>query len=182
MAKDRSKEILAEVRQLRREVAELLNRLESQQGSVAKRPASVTAVELSSPDDSKAAGRNPQAGAKPGPVGKIPGAVGAPASAVAAQAPFTVIVKPVADLSMVRTIEGSLRDLDGVLSASLRELSAESAVIDTVIEGDFPLIKSLRQELPIAFDVVASDQHSCTIALAQPQDPTTTDTGHRILE
>lgn len=93
---------------------------------------------------------------------------GAAAPTAGAVEKFSVIVKPIYDLSLARVVEDALAKTDGVEEASLRELRGDSATIDTTVLEGVSLVSSLRRKLPIAFDVVESSSDSVTIALAQP--------------
>lgn len=160
MAKDRSKEILKEIRNLREELSARLDALESRVGS---RPVSDSADPNSS---------------LPGiPVNNygIPAPVPAAAPAPSAEnfelptgGDVRVIVRPLHDLSLARVVEDALANTEGVEEASLRELRGDSATIDTKVGEGVSLISSLRRKLPVAFDVTESSSDSVTIALAQP--------------
>lgn len=79
-----------------------------------------------------------------------------------------VVIQPLHDLSMARTVEQALAETEGVESSNLRELRGDSATIDARVDEGVSLITSLRRKLPVAFDVTDSDKGSFTIALAQP--------------
>lgn len=80
----------------------------------------------------------------------------------------TVTVSPLGDVSRVRAVEDALTAVEGVRSATLRELQGDAARIDVATDRDVRLISGLRKTLPVAFDVSDSDSSSVTIALAQP--------------
>ena len=163
VAKDRSKEILKEIRNLREELSSRLDALEARIG-VTNHSDSFPAI-----PDSTAPGSS-----LPGvPVGNpvIPAA--APASVpdnfeLPTGGDVRVIVRPLHDLSLARVVEDALANTEGVEEASLRELRGDSATIDTKVGEGVSLISSLRRKLPVAFDVTESSSDSVTIALAQP--------------
>ena len=152
MAKDRSKDILKEIKSLRKEMSSRLDALESRMGSVSR-----TAPPSFSPPASPslpATGNNKVEEVR------------------SFQQPtdrdVSVVIHPLQDLSMARVVEQALIDTEGVEKATLRELRGDSAVIDTRVDDGVSLISSLRRKLPVAFDVTDSDKGSFTIALAQP--------------
>lgn len=173
MARDRSKEILREIRNLREELSARLDRLESQASASSAASSSVpdpvspavpdTVVSSAQIQEDTSAGVDE---GKPG-TGQRPVA-GAAAPTAGAVEKFSVIVKPIYDLSLARVVEDALAKTDGVEEASLRELRGDSATIDTTVLEGVSLVSSLRRKLPIAFDVVESSSDSVTIALAQP--------------
>lgn len=160
MAKDRSKEILKEIRSLRQELSARLDALEARLGQGAQAGAAF-------PDSTD-------------PASSLPGvpvnSSGMPAAAPAPVENFElptggdvqVIVRPLHDLSLARVVEDALANTEGVEEASLRELRGDSATIDTKVGEGVSLISSLRRKLPVAFDVTESSSDSVTIALAQP--------------
>ncbi|MCB0869620.1 MAG: hypothetical protein KDB52_02205 [Solirubrobacterales bacterium] len=163
VAKDRSKEILKEIRSLREELSARLDALEARSGGSS----------FSDP------GSGFQASTLPG--ASLPGipvnSSGIPVSdTVTTHENFElptggdvrVIVRPLHDLSLARVVEDALANTDGVEEASLRELRGDSATIDTKVGEGVSLISSLRRKLPVAFDVTESSSDSVTIALAQP--------------
>ncbi|MCB0859526.1 MAG: hypothetical protein KDB54_02635 [Solirubrobacterales bacterium] len=163
VAKDRSKEILKEIRNLREELSARLDALEARSGT-SHAPGSGSAL----PDS-----------ADPG--ASLPGVpVNGPALPVTDPASINdnfelptggevrVIVRPLHDLSLARVVEDALANTEGVEEASLRELRGDSATIDTKVGEGVSLITSLRRKLPVAFDVTESSSDSVTIALAQP--------------
>lgn len=163
VAKDRSKEILKEIRNLREELSSRLDALEARAG-VNHHPDSFSAVPDSTVPGSSLPGI---------PVGNpgIPAA--APATVndnfeLPTGGDVRVIVRPLHDLSLARVVEDALANTEGVEEASLRELRGDSATIDTKVGEGVSLISSLRRKLPVAFDVTESSSDSVTIALAQP--------------
>lgn len=157
MAKDRSKEILKEIRILREELTARLDALEARSG-------------FASPSGADSVLPVSTVGTESLPVG-IPVSNG-PASHESFELPsggdVRVVVRPLHDLSMARVVEDALVNTDGVEEASLRELRGDSATIDTKVTDGVSLIASLRRKLPVAFDVTESSNDSVTIALAQP--------------
>mgnify|MGYP007082186486 CR=1 FL=1 len=162
VAKDRSKEILKEIRNLREELSARLDALEARSG-VSGLPdgksvlpdstlpgASLPGVPVNSPD--------------------IPVAVPEPVEnfELPSGGDVRVVVRPLHDLSLARVVEDALVNTEGVEEASLRELRGDSATIDTKVGDGVSLISSLRRKLPVAFDVTESSSDSVTIALAQP--------------
>ncbi len=160
MAKDRSKEILKEIRKLREEMTARLDALEARGGG------SVVSGSGSGLQD---------------PHGSLPGVPvspsGIPVSETAAisedfelptSGEVSVVVRPLHDLSLARVVEDALANTEGVTEASLTELRGDSATIDTKVGEGVSLISSLRRKLPVAFDVTESSSDSVTIALAQP--------------
>lgn len=160
LAKDRSKEILKEIRGLREELSARLDALEARIGST---PGSGPASDQESPGS-----------ALPGvPVesAAVPAAAPAPVNnnfELPSGGDVRVIVQPLHDLSLARVVEDALANTEGVEGASLRELRGDSATIDAKVEEGVSLISSLRRKLPVAFDVTESSSDSVTIALAQP--------------
>lgn len=160
MAKDRSKEILKEIRSLREELTARLDALESRVG------ASGPSGSGASFPDSTAPGAS-----LPGiPVSSanVPPALTDNDFELPTGGDVRVIVRPLHDLSLARVVEDALANTDGVEEASLRELRGDSATIDTKVGEGVSLISSLRRKLPVAFDVTESSSDSVTIALAQP--------------
>ncbi len=159
MSKDRSKEILKEIRSLREELSARLDTLESRIGT--------NGFPHSGAADAADAGAS-----LPGvPVGGA--AIPAPAPVnesfeLPSGGDVRVIVRPLHDLSLARVVEDALANTEGVEGASLRELRGDSATIDTKVGDGVSLISSLRRKLPVAFDVTESSNDSVTIALAQP--------------
>lgn len=168
MAKDRSKEILKEIRNLREELSARLDALEARLGGNGFSGSNSVIPDSTDPGASL-----------PGvPVG---GGAGIPAAAFplsSAQAndnfelptggDVRVVVRPLHDLSLARVVEDALANTEGVEKASLRELRGDSATIDTKVTDGVSLVSSLRRKLPVAFDVTESTRDSVTIALAQP--------------
>lgn len=159
MAKDRSKEILKEIRSLREELSARLDALEARVG--ANRSSEQFTGAVDSPSG------------LPGiPVGMAESQVPAPTPVENFELPtggeVRVVVQPLHDLSLARVVEDALVNTEGVEEASLRELRGDSATIDTKVDDGVSLISSLRRKLPVAFDVTDSSKDSVTIALAQP--------------
>ncbi len=163
MAKDRSKEILKEIRKLREEMSARLDALEARGGGS---PVPVPGSGLEASTD---------------PHGSLPGvpvnSSGIPISEPAPVAEnfelptggdVSVVVRPLHDLSLARVVEDALSNTEGVEEATLRELRGDSATIDTKVDEGVSLISSLRRKLPVAFDVTESSSDSVTITLAQP--------------
>lgn len=161
MAKDRSKKILHEIRELREELSDRLDLLETRLGSIQR-------------SEAPGSGLNAPGSDLPGvPVdGAGVPAAASPAAGTNFELPtggdIRVIVQPLHDLSLARVVEDALVNTEGVESASLRELRGDSATIDAKFEEGVSLISSLRRKLPVAFDVTGSTSDSVTIALAQP--------------
>jgi hypothetical protein len=166
VAKDRSKEILKEIRNLREELSARLDALEARSGM------------STLPDGNSALPGSTLPGASlPGvPVNGpdtpvIPAAAPEPVSdnfELPTGGDVRVVVRPLHDLSLARVVEDALANTEGVEEASLRELRGDSATIDTKVGEGVSLISSLRRKLPVAFDVTESSSDSVTIALAQP--------------
>lgn len=156
MAKDRSKEILKEIRSLREELSARLDALEARSGGSSLSHSGSVLPDSTSPEASL-----------PGiPVhNPIPPAEN---FELPTGGEVQVIVQPLHDLSLARVVEDALVNTDGVTEASLRELRGDSATIDTKVGEGVSLISSLRRKLPVAFDVTDSSSDSVTIALAQP--------------
>jgi hypothetical protein len=150
LSKDRSKEILKEIKALRKEMFSRLDALEARMGS--NRP-SIAPVSSSTPAVPSLQGNEKE-------------------SIKTFQHPtdrdVSVIIQPLHDLSLARVVEQALAETEGVEKSTLRELRGDSAVIDTRVDDGVSLITSLRRKLPVAFDVTDSDKGSFTIALAQP--------------
>ncbi len=92
--------------------------------------------------------------------------------------PFTVVVRPLVDLSLAKAVESSLSDAGGIDQVRLRALSGDSAVIDASVSSGVSVVSALRRGLPVAFDVTEADEHSVSIELARPEtDPDTPDAG-----
>ena len=156
MAKDRSKEILKEIRSLREELTARLDALEARNGYANSH------VGESVFNDSTS-------GATSLPVGlPVTPAVSQESFELPSSGEVSVIVRPLHDLSLARVVEDALANTEGVEEASLRELRGDSATIDTKVGEGVSLITSLRRKLPVAFDVTESSSNSVTIALAQP--------------
>lgn len=154
VSKDSTKQILSELKKLRKELGGRLESLESRMDQLVP---PTTGRARTNPSNKEA----------------VPAVIsnGNPDSQVVTGAgrAVTVKVQPLNDLSLARVVESALADTEGVESASLRELRGDSAVIDARVKDGVPLISSLRRRLPVAFDVTDSDRGSFTIALAQPE-------------
>lgn len=161
VAKDRSKEILKEIRSLREDLTARLDALEARVGAAGLPGSGATLPDSTAPGAS------------------LPGIPVGEASIPAATPTVTefelptggdvrVVVRPLHDLSLARVVEDALANTEGVEEASLRELRGDSATIDTKVGDGVSLISSLRRKLPVAFDVTESSSDSVTIALAQP--------------
>lgn len=150
MSKDRSKEILKEIKALRKEMSGRLDALEARIGS--GRP-NISPLSNSTPAVPSLQSKEKE-------------------SIKTFQHPtdrdVSVIIQPLHDLSLARVVEQALAETEGVEKSTLRELRGDSAVIDTRVDDGVSLITSLRRKLPVAFDVTDSDKGSFTIALAQP--------------
>jgi hypothetical protein len=162
VAKDRSKEILKEIRSLREELTDRLDALESRIGTNGLSGSTAPFRDSTDPADSL-----------PGvPLGNPVIPVAATPSVTEFELPsggdVRVVVRPLHDLSLARVVEDALANTEGVEEASLRELRGDSATIDTKVGEGVSLISSLRRKLPVAFDVTESSSDSVTIALAQP--------------
>lgn len=156
VAKDRSKEILKEIRSLREELSSRLDGLEARLGG--------TDATDSGPVLPGADGLEPSLPGVP-----VTNSVAGPDSfELPAGGDVRVIVRPLHDLSLARVVEDALSNTEGVEEASLRELRGDSATIDAKVGEGVSLISSLRRKLPVAFDVTESSSDSVTIALAQP--------------
>ncbi len=158
MAKDRSKEILKEIRNLREELFARLDALE------ARSRVGESAFENSAEPGASLPGVPVDSNGIPAPE---PVAV-SDNFELPSGGDVRVIVRPLHDLSLARVVEDALVNTDGVEEASLRELRGDSATIDAKVEEGVSLISSLRRKLPVAFDVTDSSRDSVTIALAQP--------------
>lgn len=156
MAKDRSKEILKEIRNLKEELSARLDVLEARSRSSAFPDSGSVLPDSTAPDASL-------------PGIPVNNPVPAPENfELPTGGEVRVIVRPLHDLSLARVVEDALVNTDGVEEASLRELRGDSATIDTKVGEGVSLISSLRRKLPVAFDVTDSSSDSVTIALAQP--------------
>jgi hypothetical protein len=161
LSKDRSKDILREIRALREDLVVRIEQLEDATGIPRKNGASVHETEVSElgtgaipdlPPPAILPGTSALAGSGP---------VGAPRS-------LSVVVRPLLDLSLARAVESSLAGTEGVESARLTSLSGDSAVIDAEVSPGVSVITALRRSLPVAFDVTDSTDSSVTIELARP--------------
>lgn len=180
LAKDRSKQILKELKSLRKEMSSRLDALESRIDSISApvEPEHQGIPEVTSdPTVRSLPGVSPVPGRHFSPPPRVPaqaaGGVGsAESGAERFRAPsegeVQVVVSPLRDLSLARVVETALAETEGVENATLRELRGDSATIDVVAHEGISLISSLRRKLPVAFDVTDSDERSVTIALAQP--------------
>lgn len=160
VAKDRSKEILKEIRSLRKELTQRLDALEA-------RNAAALHANSSFPDYSDPGSRLPGVPVN-GPAGEAPPVPAAESFELPTGGEVQVVVRPLYDLSLARVVEDALAGTEGVEEASLRELRGDSATIDAKVSEGISLISSLRRKLPVAFDVTESTRDSVTIALAQP--------------
>lgn len=159
MSKDRSKEILREIRELRKELGSRIERLESAAGLPTKEPAKVEEVEFSEAPPVAAA----ETVSDPVPAAPVPLVQGSTGSR-----PVAVTVRPLVDLGLARAVETSLLNSEGVESARLSSLSGDAAVIDTRIAPGVSVIGALRKSLAVAFDVTDSSEDSVTIELVRP--------------
>jgi len=150
VAKDRSKEILKEIKSLRKEMTGRLDALEARMGSVRSGSTPLPSSAPLSPS-------LPKSEKEPIKTFQHP-----------TDRDVSVIIQPLHDLSLARVVEQALAETEGVEKSTLRELRGDSAVIDTRVDEGVSLITSLRRKLPVAFDVTDSDKGSFTIALAQP--------------
>ena len=111
-----------------------------------------------------------------------PQAAAAPAAAPVEASPFvssrrkatrdvTVSVRPLVELSLARAVESTLADTEGVESAKLTSISGDSAVVHAVVGQGISVVASLRQNLPVAFDVIESSDHAISIELAEAREP-----------
>jgi hypothetical protein len=162
VSKDSSKQILSELKKLRKELGGRLDSLESRMDKLVPPVSGGARNSASSAKVSKKATPAVLSNGNPDTT-----SVAGPGRAV------TVRVQPLNDLSLARVVESALADTEGVESANLRELRGDSAVIDARVKDGVPLISSLRRRLPVAFDVTDSDRGSFTIALAQPESERT---------
>ncbi len=169
MSKDRSKEILREIQSLRRDIEERLDRLEAASGKETKPGPSVQETEVSGAalpvrPKTPVVSVPPTASAQGTPL-SVSGPGGSPR-------PFTVVVRPLVDLSLAKAVESSLSDADGIDQVRLRALSGDSAVIDASVSRGVSVVSALRRGLPVAFDVTEADEGSVSIELARPEsDP-----------
>ncbi len=180
MAKDRSKEILKELKALRKEMSNRLDALESRlDAATASERVEIPEASTGSASSASVAASLPTAPSArhfsppPAVPAQAAGGVGsAETGAERFRAPsegeVQVIVSPLRDLSLARVVETALAETEGVQNATLRELRGDSATIDVQAEEGISLVSSLRRKLPVAFDVTDSDDRSVTIALAQP--------------
>lgn len=143
MSKDPTKQILSELKKLRKELGGRLERLESRIDQLSLTEAE-TSDELVAPRGKTVTGSN---GIKPRSRATGP-----------TERDVTVKIQPLTDLGMARVVESALADTEGVENASLRELRGDSAIIDARVSDGVPLISSLRRNLPVAFDVTDSEQ------------------------
>ncbi len=143
-----------------------LDRLEAASGAGKKPAPSVQETEVSdvsvsaTPKTPVVSG--PAAGvAEAAPV-NVPGPGGSPR-------PYTVVVRPLFDLSLAKAVESTLSDSDGIDQVRLRALSGDAAVIDASVAPRVSVVSALRRGLPVAFDVTESDESSVSIELARPE-------------
>jgi len=155
--KDRSKEILKEIRSLRKELTVRLDALEARNGY---RTDSDTRSSVPASTDT--------ASSLPSGFGLASRTQSHENFELPGSGDVRVVVRPLHDLSLARVVEDALANTEGVEAASLRELRGDSATIDTRVSEGVSLISSLRRKLPVAFDVTDSSRDSVTIALAQP--------------
>ena len=177
MSKDRSKEILREIRELRTDLDSRIKRLEAAVGLPVEEQARVEEIELTETGDgAEVSAAEVDAGEAlasgeafvPSPVAPV-----APAPLVrrpAGSRSVSVTVRPLVDLGLVRAVEVSLSNSDGVEEARLASLSGDAAVIDTRISPGASVIGALRESLPVAFDVVDSSENSVTIEMVTPEN------------
>lgn len=186
MAKDRTKEILKELKALRREMSSRLDALESRLDGNVDGPGlpdsdgagPAIPAEAPGPAEPAIPAALPPSSTRhfsPPPIAPAQAAGGVGSAETGAErfrAPsegeVQVVVKPLRDLSLARVVESALTETEGVDRATLRELRGDSATIDVQADEGISLISSLRRKLPVAFDVTDSDESSVTIALAQP--------------
>lgn len=167
MAKDRSKQILREIRSLRKELSERLDQLEAR----AYGPASIESPAAPAASPASVSGNVSSADLQDGSVhpDERPAAESAsPVPAAVPEGKISVVVQPLHDLSLARVVEDALARTEGLSDVTLRELRGDSATIDTNVAEGVSLVTSLRRKLPVAFDVTESSSDSVTIALAQP--------------
>jgi hypothetical protein len=174
VAKDRSKDILREIKSLRFDLEARLEAIESRlDGVEPEGSASVSTTKFPSLPDSK---DPPGGGRRVRPL-PVEAPVSMPSSlrpgshevqTPASRREIGVVVRPLRDLALAQVIESAIAETDGVHSAHLRELSGDSALIDAVIDSSVSLGASLRQKLPVAFDLTETDDDTYTITLAQP--------------
>lgn len=190
MAVDRTKQILDEVKALRKEMEERMDSLGSRLPSVA----GIEPTGANDPDDDTKAA--PEKGAPVSestvveeeapaevPINAAPEAAGGPEEAVSetegaqdvvdasvGAEEVDVVLSPLLDISLARAIEKALDQSEEIKSAALREVRSDAAVISASIDSGVSVIAVLRSRLPISFSVIGSDAGSVTIALSQPAD------------
>ncbi len=148
-----------------------LDRLEAASGAEMKQAPSVQETEVSG----AAVSARPRAPVASGPPAAV--AEGSPVNLSApgsSPRPFTVVVRPLVDLSLAKAVETSLSDSDGIDQVRLRALRDDSAVIEASVSPGVSVVSALRRSLPVAFDVTEADQDSVSLELARPEsDPGT---------
>lgn len=161
MSKDRSKAILKEIRALRHEVDLRFRRVEEALGIDGPRHSgsneSPSIAEVKVPSEAPSRKGAVQTGTQR-----------TPPKSLSRERDVVVTISPLSDLGLVRVVEKTIADTEGVSSAALRELTAESAILDVRVQEGVSVISAMRRDLPVAFDVVESDDSSYTIALARP--------------
>jgi hypothetical protein len=173
LSKDRSKDILREIKALREDLDARIGRLEDAVGlsddEVVSTDAGVpvAGASVQETEVSESGGLAPPKVISTAP---IPGTASLPAMGVATPRNLSVVVRPLLDLSLARAVESSLGDTDGIENVRLTSLSGDSAVIDAQVSPGVSVISALRQKLPFAFDVTDSTDSSVTIELARPVD------------
>jgi hypothetical protein len=179
LSKDRSKEILREIRSLRQDLEGRLEEIEDRLGMSRKPdlPGDETSLEESRPSVSHSSfPAGPVAGlaasgAAAQPLGGTPVDEPALGTGSAGLREVTVNVRPLTDVSLARAVESSLQETDGIMSARLTSLSGDAAVIHTVAAPGVSVVRTLRRTLPVAFDVTESSDHAISIELALRQEP-----------
>jgi hypothetical protein len=154
LSKDRSKEILREISLLRRDIENRLEAIEDRLGVDPPDPSPKPGPSVSTSTFAS----TPQPPAPVGDAGNT--AVSGPVRDV------TVTVRPLTDVGLARAVENSLSETDGIESARLTSLTGDSAIIHAVVGSGVSVVRTLRQTLPVAFDVIESSDHAVSIELA----------------
>jgi len=81
----------------------------------------------------------------------------------------SVVVRPLADLSLARAVESCLGNSDGIDEVRLKSLSGDAAAFSAVVQPGVSVVSALRRNLQVAFDVTESNDDSVSIELVRPE-------------
>jgi hypothetical protein len=176
LSKDRSKDILKEIRALREDLDARIGRLEAAVGlsgaeeAAVSQGASVHETEVSEIDARSIPDPVPRPEPVVAPVVASGGITAMPeVGSAGAPRGLSVVVRPLLDLGLARAVESTLGDSEGIENVRLTSLSGDSAVIDAQVSPGVSVLSALRRGLPVAFDVTDSTDNSVTIELARPE-------------